>query len=193
MKNLMLIILSFMLITGSVFAQDENSSGNNPNLEKQQIRKANKEHKRKEAHADLMHYDSLLHTQSWVVEAHTIYNRYNLAYPVNPNLNFVSLNDSLLTIQLSFSNSMPGSNGVGGITLDGKITRYDLSLNKDKNIFLRCSAMTTLVGNSDLFIDIYPNGRTSVKITDNWGNRYSFDGYIVPYQQSRVFKGMTTF
>ena len=88
---------------------------------------------------------------------------------------------------------MPGSNGVGGITLEGKISRYDLSTNKDKSLFLRCSAMTTLVGNSDLFVDIYPNGRTSVKITDNWGNRYSFDGYIVPYQKSRVFKGMTMF
>ena len=193
MKNVMLIILPLLLFGGIVSAQDEYSSSQNSTTEKQQMREAKKEHNKKVASEKLMHYDSLLQTQSWVVEAHTIYNRYNLAYPVNPNLNFVSLNDSLLTIQLSFSNSMPGSNGVGGITLDGKITRYDITRNKDKSLFIRCSAMTTLVGNSDLFINIYPNGRTSVKITDNWGNRYSFDGYIVPYLQSRAFKGMTTY
>jgi hypothetical protein len=193
MKYLMLLIYPLLLINSPVFAQDESSPARNPNLEKQQQREAKKEHNKKVAMENLVHYDSLLQTKSWVVEANTIYNRYNEAFPVNSSLNFVSLNDSLLTIQLSLSNTMPGSNGVGGLTFDGKLTRYNISSKKNNDLFLHCSSMASLVGSSDLFINVYSNGRASVKITDNWGNRYSFEGYIVPYRKSRVFKGMTSF
>ena len=193
MKYLLLIPGFFLFMAGIVKAQNENPDSDNIKLEKQQMREAQKEHNKKIAYLRLMQYDSLLRTRQWVVEANTIYDRYNRALPVNSNLNFVSLRDSILTIQLSVSNTMPGANGVGGVTFEGNVNRYELSNKTGKFLYLHCSAMTPVVGNSDLFINVYDNGRASARVTDIQGNRYSFEGYIVSYQKSKVFKGMRTF
>ncbi len=191
MKKLIFVIALFLFNTCWINAQDETMA--NPDSTGQTSinkHKMKKERNKEIAIINLNRLDSLAKSKNWVLEANTIYNRLNIGYPVNSTLNFVSLKDSLLTVQFASDQSM-GANGIGGLTFEGKLTRYDIT--KKKDIFIQCSALTSLIGNSDLFIDIYSNGRASVKVSDNWGNRITFDGYIVPYNNSRVFKGMTSY
>ena len=129
MKKIFLILLSIFLVLFFAFGQDKGSENNeNP-----------KEQKKQAELKSLQKYDSLSKTRYWVLEAHTIYDRYNKSIPVNSSLNFISMKDSLMTIQLSVSNTVPGNNGIGGITIDGKMTKYEI--NKSKNIFIHCSML----------------------------------------------------
>ncbi len=191
MKKIIFVIVLFLVNVGFINAQDESMANQDSAVQtKVDKHKLKKERNRETAVENLNRLDSLIKSKNWVIEANTIYNRYNMGYPVNSTLNFVSLKDSVLTVQFASDESM-GANGLGGITFEGKLMRYDIT--KNKNIFIHCTALTSLIGSSDIFLNVYSNGRSSAKISDNWGNRYTFDGYIVPYNRSRVYKGMTSY
>ena len=97
------------------------------------------------------------------------------------------MKDSLQRIQLFFSH-LTKWNGVGGLTLDGKITR--LKIFRNKGIQFQCSTENTFISASNLFIDIIADGIATDMVTDIWGNRLRLEGNIIPYYQLRVYKGM---
>lgn len=47
------------------------------------------------------------------------------SYPVSPTTNFVMVEGDKLTLQLGFTGRI-GANGLGGITIEGNISSYDI-------------------------------------------------------------------
>ncbi len=190
MKKLILILFALGMSISLLEAQDQASADSNVINNQKERKEVRKQLNKLKAEANLKRLDTLVNNMNWVIEANTIFNRDNMAFVVNPTLNFVSLRDSTMVIQFG-SNSRVGNNGVGGLTLQGRVTQY--KVNKSKNIFIKCDMLSSLTGNSDVFINVYPDGRATAKFQDNWGNRYTFDGYLVPAEESRVYQGMTTY
>lgn len=125
----------------------------------------------------------------FVLEAQRVTNKIGEVFQLNSTINFVHVNKGKATIQLGFD-QLVGWNGVGGITISGRITKYEIDdEKKNKPIFIRMSIQGS-AGMQDLSIWISSNGNGEATVVDMRGNRIRFSGDIVSVDQTRTFKGM---
>ena len=75
---------------------------------------------------------AIVQTQRWVLESGILYDRSGQSFILNSTLNFVMLDGDQTTIQLDL-NALSGWNGVGGITFDGRVTKYEINEGKENN------------------------------------------------------------
>ncbi len=162
--------------------------------EKQKLsKKEKKELKKQEQLKAKKAIVDLLHSKKWVIEAHTVYDRYNQSYQLNPTINFVGINGEDGAIQLGFD-GLIGWNGVGGITLDGTVTQYEVKEGKEK-----ASPTVTMrfrgrgVGSATLFITINSSGQATARVSGDFGGRITFAGIIKSLEESTVYKGQSLF
>lgn len=142
--------------------------------------------------------DSLMYVEAekaisdkdFTLEADKVEFKYGQTAFVNPNTNFVSVTGDKSVVQVAFNVPVSGPNGIGGITLDGNISNYEVKKDKKGNINVSMNVMGT--GISALVnISLYSgSNKASVTITPNFNsNRLTLTGVIVPSSSSRVFKG----
>jgi hypothetical protein len=112
---------------------------------------------------------------------------------VSRMLNFIAVDSSRITIQLANDRAFGGLNDMGGLTTDGKITKYDISRSgkSGKNYRLHVIAATH-VGDIDIFFDISPDTRANATLGNmtRYG-RLSYIGFIVPPEQAKIYKTMS--
>ena len=189
------ILFILMISTFSINAQDK--SKKEIRQEKREARNAKRQEKKNERKGQEMaaieKVNGLLMSKEWVLEAVTVQGkRGGQVYNLNPNLNFVSVNsEEEAIVQLSFNNLI-GWNGVGGITLEGKIGKYEYSSDK-KSLNITMSAMGSGLGVVDMFITVSGDGNGRASISGNWGDRITFQGKFVSLEESTVYKGTTTY
>lgn len=142
--------------------------------------------------------DSLMYVEAekaisdkdFTLEADKVEFKYGQTAFVNSNTNFVSVTGDKSVVQVAFNVPVSGPNGIGGITLDGNISNYEVKKDKKGNINVSMNVMGT--GISALVnISLYSgSNKASVTITPNFNsNRLTLTGVIVPSSSSRVFKG----
>lgn len=142
--------------------------------------------------------DSLMYVEAekaisdkdFTLEADKVEFKYGQTSFVNSNTNFVSVTGDKSVVQVAFNVPVSGPNGIGGITLDGNISNYEVKKDKKGNINVSMNVMGT--GISALVnISLYSgSNKASVTITPNFNsNRLTLTGVIVPSSSSRVFKG----
>ena len=126
MKKLM-FTLFLMLLGIIVFAQEEEMEQvEKTKKEMRAEKKADKKAERKAADAEaLLKSNSLLVSKQWVLEATRVYGKSGRSFNLDPNINFVSIQEKDGVVQLSFS-GLVGWNGIGGITIEGNVTRYEV-------------------------------------------------------------------
>ena len=178
-----IIISLFMLLTlmaGNVHAQEfEKLTG----AEKKAIQ---------EKLDSLMYVEAekAISDKDFTLEADKVEFKYGQTAFVNSNTNFVSVTGDKSVVQVAFNVPVSGPNGIGGITLDGNISNYEVKKDKKGNINVSMNVMGT--GISALVnISLYSgSNKASVTITPNFNsNRLTLTGVIVPSSSSRVFKG----
>ena len=81
-------------------------------------------------------------------------------------------------------------NGLGGVTVEGSFSDYDLRKDKKGNLNLSINVMGTGIS-ARADITLYKgSNKASVNITPNFNsNRMTLNGFIVPIEKSTVFKG----
>ena len=185
MKKALVFIMMITITAGVAFAQ----------VSEKKLSKAEKKAARKEKEEkQLQQIIALLHSQHWVLEANTLYDRQNQSYQINPTTNFVIVKGESGAIQLSF-NQVVGWNGVGGITLDGKVLDYEVDLGKKGNapqVTLRFQGNAG-VGSARIFLTVNSSGQATARYTGDHGQLITFAGQLVSLQNSRVYKGMSLF
>lgn len=175
-----LMLLMMLLVSVNVSAQEKQE------LSKQE-RKAIQEQ-----------LDSLMFLQaSNAVEARdftleadrVIFKRGQTAY-VTSNTNFVSVKGDDAVVQVAFNVPSGGINGVGGVTVEGNVTKYEIEEGKRGNVNITMNVMGRGISAS-LFIELYKgSNRAQVTITPNFNSRQlTLTGVIVPSDMSNVFKG----
>ena len=142
--------------------------------------------------------DSLMYVEAekaisdkdFTLEADKVEFKYGQTAFVNSNTNFVSVTGDKSVVQVAFNVPVSGPNGIGGITLDGNISNYEVKKDKKGNINVSMNVMGTGIS-AFVNISLYSgSNKASVTITPNFNsNRLTLTGVIVPSSSSRVFKG----
>lgn len=182
MKNIALFMTMFLLmLAGSATAQEET----------RELTKA--ERKALQARIDSLQYaeaEKALNDRAFTLEADQVIFKYGQTAYVTSNTNFVSVKDDQAIVQVAFNIPVSGPNGLGGITVEGRFSEYDLKKDKKGNVSLSINVTGTGIS-ARADITLY-NGsnKATVTITPNFNsNRITLNGVIFPLDKSNVFKG----
>lgn len=129
---------------------------------------------------------------AFTLEADEVVFKYGERAYVTPSTNFVSLKDGNAVIQTSFNIPVAGPNGMGGITVNGSMSKYNVKTDKRGNVQVSFYVMGT-VANCQVNIMLY-NGSNKATITlfpTFSSNNLTLDGVILPNEKSFVVQGRT--
>lgn len=172
----------------SSFAQEKQLSKE----EKKELRKEKKA-KRK---AERKLYEEARHKEAYqalkdldfVLEAHTLYNKRGYSKNVSDNLNFISVKGKKAVVQLAFNNHN-GINGLGGITVSGKISNEEYIEDKNGNLLLTFNVMGSVL-NAEVRISLGSSNNdadANVDATTKSG-KIKFRGKLLPTDKSTIYK-----
>lgn len=181
-------ILILGAISFSSFAEGKELS----RQEKKELRKE----KRAARKAEREMYDREMHKIAYqalkdldfVLEANTLYGKRGKAIMVSDHLNFISVEKDKAVLQLAFM-GYRGPNGLGGITLNGRVSNKEYSTDKHGNQILNFNVMGAALSAevritlnaSDNTADAYVNANTS-------SGKIQFRGSLVPKADTRTYK-----
>jgi hypothetical protein len=135
-----------------------------------------------------------LRSGCFVLKADQVRGRVGYTITVNPLINFVAVEGQDAYVQLASSSGI-GFNGLGGITLHGRITSFDVDqVNKHGayNIIMNTIGPG---GSLTIFMNVSKTGEmASATVRTNWGDRVDMNGVLVPWTGtgSKIFKGEET-
>ncbi|MCK4855186.1 MAG: DUF4251 domain-containing protein [Bacteroidales bacterium] len=187
MKTFLTLLLAFVIVLGA-FSQEETQQ-----LSKQEIKKLQKEQKKAEKAAEeerMAEVTSfMVHQQQFVLEADFLSDKYGQRVPVTPTINFVLVDSVTGTVQFGSAQEI-GYNGVGGLTVDGRITKYEYSVigKKEDSYSIRLILMSS-IGTYDVTLMVNSQGYADASIRGNWSGQLNYHGKLVPLTLSRVYKG----
>jgi hypothetical protein len=164
----------------AVFANVTFAGGQNDKMTKEEKKKA-------EAEKEYQLTRQMLENKNFVLESDFLQDRYGNRVFVNSTINFVAVDSATAVIQIG-SNYRMGPNGVGGVTAKGRISKWELREDKKRNFTLSMNVMTT-IGIYDLHFSIGPSGRATARLTGLRAGNLTFDGYLVPVEESSVYEG----
>lgn len=183
MRIIVFFIVMFLVNTNYIFAQEE----------KKLSKKERKELKKQQQIEKKQAIMALLDSKSWVIEAHTVFDRYNQSYQLNPSINFVGIKDDEGALQLGF-NGLIGWNGVGGITVDGSVTKYEIKEGKaDTGPTVNLRFQGRGIGSATINLTINTSGQATARVSGDFGDRITFSGMIKSLEESNVYKGQSLF
>ena len=186
MKKYSILLILIFLISTSLFAQEMEGKQKLTKEQRKELRKQKTlENKQK--------IIDLLNSQQWIIEANTVYDRYNQSYQLNPTINFVGVDNKDAALQLGFD-GVVGWNGVGGVTIDGTVTSYKVNEgkgNSSPSVSLRFSGRGT--GSANIHVTVNSSGNATARVNGDFGSRITFQGQLVPVSESVVYKGQSLF
>lgn len=132
----------------------------------------------------------LARDSSFVLNAYSHFDRYQTQRPVTAN-NFIAIDGDKIVIQTSNPFGI-GYNGMGGITLEGNISDYEIIEGKLKHApRVRINFTNSVVGHGTLFLTLSGKENTTARLTDNWGRRNTWMGHVLAPENVRNFEGMS--
>jgi uncharacterized protein DUF4251 len=181
MKQIMFIMITCLFFS-SLYAQTEEKK----KLTKQE-KKELKEAERKAAKEEII---KIVQERKWAVEMVKLYAKDGTPFALDSDINFISVNGDEVIVQLSFG-QIDGWNGIGGITLTGTISKYEINEGKkDKSpVQVRIRAIGGALGTVNIDLSIPTGTETTAYVTDNTGGNPRLNGYFMPLDQSRIYKG----
>lgn len=187
MRTLFIVILSVIytaLIVGQEEAYNEDNLWNEGN--RKEKRELKKQKRLEELEAKRQSVELLLDNKRFVLEASYLNGKTGQRIMVNSTLNFILIDSSNIVIQVG-NNYGIGYNGLGGITLKGKINRYEIT-EKKKSYYLRLSTSTSL-GFYDIFMSVGFSGNASATLYGIGSGNLTYTGEIKPIELSRNYVG----
>lgn len=189
MKKLCIIILTSLVVL-SVYSQEEGTVDSKTTKKLTKAQKLEMRHEEEEATAKLVAW--MVENRQFVLEANYLSNQYGERIVVSSMINFIAVDSSRITIQLASLSGIGGANGMGGVTADGRITRFEVAkVGKYKDGYnIRIIAMTH-IGTYDITFNIYPSAYADATISGNNRGRLNYHGRLIPPKMSKVYKAMS--
>lgn len=186
--NRLIILLIGLAIACQGLAQTVQPSGQEP--QKTNSREAKKEEKRQKEEWMKQVTRTMVNNQRFVLEADYISGKSGVMIPVNPSLNFIIIDSANATMQLGSASGI-GWNGLGGVTVSGTVSRYEVSrVEKKKYIAYNVLAIVfTSTGTYDIHLTVTDNGKADATIRSTTSGQVSYTGTLYPPEISRVYKG----
>jgi hypothetical protein len=183
----LLFLLAFMSL--NIYSQDEQQVLNKKEIKALEKEKRLAEKKENEENEKKL-VEYMLDNKKFVLEANYLSGKSGSRIPVNSMLNFISIDSTNGVIQLANTWAM-GYNGLGGITVEGSITKYVVSKKETKH----GSSYTVMLyfmsnlGMYDISLWVSPSGYADASISGITPGQLNYSGKLMPLQTSRTFKG----
>lgn len=188
-KIVSFVVLALWVALGHIHAQNQ-----------QDQKKLLREQRREERRAQEERQDSLQFSQAFQVinnkaftlEANQVVFKYGQTAFVSSNTNFVSVNDDQAVVQIAFNIPAAGPNGLGGITVQGSVSGYQVTTDKSGNVYVAMNVIGAAIS-ATVNITLYSgSNQASVTVNPNFNsNQLTLNGQLVPSSQSTVFQGST--
>ena len=194
-RRFIFIMLVLLAVQASLFAQDRKMT----RKEKEAAWRAERLRKRVQEERQVMHDDSIQFVQavnairsgSWALEASNVTFNNGVTRFVTASTNFVSVDDGQAVVQTAFNNSNVNSpNGLGGITLEGRITSEELKMDKDGNVYYNYGIQGADISATVNIVVTANSNQATATVNPNFSsNQMTFSGYIYPYDTAGVIEG----
>lgn len=183
MKKILSTIL-LLLLCLSIFAQEKEEK-----LSRKERRAIHKQEQAELSEQMASILAASIEKQNWVLEANTLAGKKGATVNVNSTLNFIAIEGEEAFVQLG-SNSGLGRNGVGGVSVRGNVSKYEVSKNDKKGTYFIVVIVSSALGTFDIRIDTNSDGQiANATVQGNSSNRVTYRGILVPLQSSSVYKG----
>ncbi len=179
-RDLFLVTL-LMSLSVLTYAQDRKLS-----------RKERKEVEKAELAWNFHVIDSLLNEKSFVLEADYLQNKYGSRVPVVSMINFIKVNRDKGILQTG-NNYYSGYNGLGGETAEGNVGSWKIHKNLKNMSYLVQFNITTNLGHYDVSLNVNAANHATATISGLGPEKLSWVGHLVTIDNSRVFKGTTSY
>lgn len=194
-KRVLFILLALFAVQASLFAQEKKMT----RKEKEAAWRAERLKKRAQEERQIMHDDSVQYVQainairngSWALEASNVTFNNGVTRFVTESTNFVSVDDGQAVVQTAFNNSNINSpNGLGGITLEGRVLDEELKMDKEGNVYYNYNIQGAEISATvNVVITAHTNQATAT-VNPNFSSRQmTMSGYIYPYDSAGVIEG----
>ena len=196
MKRILMLSIALLTLIGVgnyTYAQD---FGSESTMTKEQARRAARAaHKKARAAQQLKDFQAAVECikkGSFVIEVDQLLFPQGMTKFVSSYTNFVSMNQDEAVIQIATSYFNPGPNGLGGITVKGKVSDVSMTTDRKGFVYYNFSVQGMMVS-ATVTIQLFGDGnRATVTVYPNFNNNnLTMTGVVVPYSQSDVFQGQT--
>jgi hypothetical protein len=162
-------------------------------LSRSEQKKLNKQLKKEQEAEELAKsavvVSAMVNQATFVLEANSLRNKQGESLMVTTALNFVAADSTTGVLQIGDDAGI-GPNGVGGITVEGRISDYKFTQHEKSGSYNVSYYLQTPVGTYDVRLTAYSNGRAEATLSNaTWGGRITFSGFLIPPGLSRVYKG----
>lgn len=196
MKRILMLSIALLTLIGVgnyTYAQD---FGYESTMTKQQARRAARAAHRKAMAAerlkDFQAAIECIKKGSFVIEVDQLLFPQGMTKFVSSYTNFVSMNQDEAVIQIATSYFNPGPNGLGGITVKGKVSDVSMTTDKKGFIYYNFTVQGIMVSATVTIQMLGDGNRATVTVYPNFNNNnLTMTGVVVPYSQSDVFQGQT--
>jgi Tfp pilus assembly protein PilV len=199
--TVMVIVVGLSVIAPDIIAQnssDAQSSKRQQNVQawKQDMQKFNarikEDHKLNELADSLASIQAIaaMRNKDFVLQISDVTFRSGNTVFVNTTTNFLSVKGNRAVVQISPSNFASGPNGLGGVTVDGTISGYQITTDKKGRVNLTYNVsgigisaqieVYIVPGSNYAQATIYPNFNS---------NTLWISGNVVPYENASVMEG----
>ena len=194
MKKVLFLTAMLLGITLTTFAQTNKEARA---ARREALKKERQARKALEAQQDSVAYFKAieaLKAGTFVLEANNVIFPNGITRFVSSSTNYIQANDGQGIVQTAFSNFAyaPSPNGLGGITVEGKISGMQLRKDKDGNYFCNYNIQGIAVSATLSITLTGGTNQATVMISPNFNNNnMTMTGYLLPLSESNVFQGNT--
>lgn len=186
--RIMKAIITLIMFVAATFAATAQSNTQDKKLSK-------KERKLMEARIDsAFNAEAIqaINDTAFTIEADQVMFKRGYTAHVTASTNFVAVRGDNAIVQVAFNVPVSGFNGLGGITVEGSISRYEVNKDKKGNVFVRMGVMGKGIS-AQLFISLWKGAnKATVSIQPNFNsNKLTLSGMMWKPERSNVFKGTT--
>ena len=194
-RRFIFIMLALLAVQVSLFAQDKKMT----RKEKEAAWRAERLRKRAQEERQIIRDDSIQFVQainairngSWALEASNVTFNNGVTRFVTASTNFVSVDDGQAVVQTAFNNSNINSpNGLGGITLEGRVIGEELKMDKEGNVYYNYSIQGADISATVNVVLTANSNQATATVNPNFNsNQMTLSGYIYPYDTAGVIEG----
>ena len=177
LNNKIFAVAFMLLISLSLYGQQE-------------TRKERKEREKREQEALFEVSKALANDSTFLIQGERVVLRGGETEYVQGTTNFVKISKETGVLQVApIFSSDPGANGLGGITVKGRVTRYEVK-EKGKNLYMKVNLQGTYV-NAEMTINIYGSNNATVNVAGQFsGQAFTMYGKLIPLGQEFIYEGI---
>ncbi len=191
MKKIILFIPAICICLFSICQEESVLS----KKEFKQLQKEQKKAEKERQNAELRKVTAaMIENHRFVLEADYLGNGRGYRASVSKLLNFIALDSNQVVLQIGSPFGI-GINGVGGATVEGKITKYEAKKKEGKRStsYFVMLYITSPAGIFNVSMSVSDLGYADATVRGSFSGQIRYSGKLVPLKLSRIYKGQSTY